>query len=262
MVIQTPRFGPARHAPTAASGGSRNQGAPSQNPTLPPQNRLLAAARAVEPERSLPTLEAVHFDLGQVLCESGANQAYIYFPTSAVVSLLHVMQDGCVAEAGLVGNDGAVGVGLFLGGGQMPSRAVVQIAGDAIRIKATALQDEFRRGGALQRLLLIYTQALITQISQTAACNRLHPLEQRLCRCLLLCYDRVKSDEVFMTQDSIAHMLGGRRPSVTVAAGRLQQAGLVRYSRGHILILDRMGLESAACECYRVIRDEYDRLLA
>jgi len=232
-----------------------------KNPGSPPENRLLAALPASEYERLLPNLGSVHFDLGQVIYEASRNLDYLYFPTTSIVSLLYVMEDGAVAEAGLVGNEGVVGVALFLGGKTTPNRAVVQIAGDALRMEAKTLQDEFKRGGALQQLLLRYTQALITHISQTAACNRLHPLEQRLARCLLYCHDRVKSDEVVMTQDLIANMLGGRRESVTVAAGRLQQAGLISYSRGHIQILDRRGMERAVCECYRVVKNEVDRLL-
>ena len=193
--------------------------------------------------------------------ESGARLDYIYFPTTSVVSLLYMMEDGSVAEAGLAGNDGVVGVALFLGGDTTPNRAVVQLAGGAIRMKAKVLQWEFRRGGALQQLLLRYTQALITQISQTAACNRLHSVEQRLCRWLLLCHDRAESNELFMTQEFLSNMLGGRRESVTVAAGRLHHLGLIDYSRGHIKILNRRGLEATVCECYRVVKNESDRLL-
>ena len=191
------------------------------------ENRLLAALPRDEYQRLVPDLQPVTFSLGEVVYESGGHLDYIYFPTTAVVSLLYVMEDGSVAEAGLAGNDGVVGVALFLGGDTTPNRAVVQLAGRALRMKAKVLHEEFRRGGRLQQLLLRYTQALITQISQTAACNRLHSVEQRLCRWLLLCHDRVESNELSMTQEFISNMLGGRRESVTVAAGRLQDAGLI-----------------------------------
>jgi CRP-like cAMP-binding protein len=183
---------------------------------------------------------------------------YLYFPTTSVVSLLYTMENGSTAEMGLVGSDGVVGIALFLGGDTTPNRAVVQIAGGAFSMKAEVLLQDFRRGGPLQRLLLRYTQTLITQISQTAVCNRLHSVEQRLCR---LSQDRVKSDELLMTQEFISNMLGGRRESVTVAARQLQNAGLIRYVRGHITILDRKGLEATVCECYQVVKDETDRLL-
>ncbi len=207
-----------------------------------------------------PKLERIHFSLGQVVYEPGAPLDYLYFPTSCVVSLLYTMEDGATAEVGLTGNDGAVGVALFLGGGTMPHRALVQIAGGAFRMKARLLQEEFARAGPLQHVLLRYAQALMIQISQTAVCNRLHPVEKRLCRWLLLSHDRVKSNELSMTQEFIANMLGGRRESVTVAAGRLQDAGLIHYSRGHIRILHRQGLEAAVCECYRVVKEEFNRL--
>jgi len=171
------------------------------------------------------------------------------------------MKDGATAEMGLAGDDGMVGIALFLGGNTAANRAVVQIAGDALRIKATVLLREFGRGGSLQHRLLLYTQAFVTQISQTAVCNRLHPIEKRLCRWLLMCLDRVKGDELPMTQEFISYMLGGRRESVTVAAGHLQDAKLLRYSRGHIRILDRKGLEANSCECYRTVKNELDRLL-
>jgi CRP-like cAMP-binding protein len=223
-------------------------------------NRILSALPPGDRERVLRTLQPVTFALGEVVYESGAHMDHIYFPTDSVVSLLYTMEDGTTAEMGMAGNDGVVGVALFLGGDTTPNRGVVQIAGGAFRMKASALREEFARGGALQRVLLRYTQALITQISQTAVCNRLHAVEQRLCRWLLLCRDRVRSDELEMTQEFIANMLGGRRESVTVAAGRLQDAGLIHYARGHITILDRKGLEGAVCECYRIVQDEFDRL--
>jgi CRP-like cAMP-binding protein len=202
----------------------------------------------------------VTFALGEVLYEPGGHLDHMYFPTTAVVSLLYTMENGSTAEMGLAGNDGVVGVALFLGGDTTPNRAVVQIGGSAFRMKAKVLREEFARGGPFQRVLLRYTQTLITQISQTAVCNRLHPVEQRLCRWLLLCHDRVQSDELEMTQEFIANMLGGRRESVTVAAGHLQDAGWIHYARGHISILDRKGLEGAVCECYRIVKDEFDRL--
>jgi CRP-like cAMP-binding protein len=186
---------------------------------------------------------------------------YVYFPTTTIVSLLYTMENGSTAEMGLTGNDGVVGIALFMGGGTMPNRAIVQSAGKAFRMKAKTLQDEFARGGKFQRVLLRYTQALITQISQTAVCNRLHSVEEQLCRWLLLSHDRVQADELIMTQELIADMLGVRREGVTVAAGRLQEAGAISYVRGHITILNRAKLEGAACECYQVVKDEFDRLL-
>jgi CRP-like cAMP-binding protein len=223
-------------------------------------NRLLAALPQDDYERLLPQLQAIHVALGEVIYESGGRLDYIYFPTTCVVSLLYTMEKGLTAEMGLAGSDGVVGVALFLGGETTPNRAVAQIGGGALRMKAAVLREEFKRGGPLQFLLLRYTQALITQISQTAVCNRLHSVEQRLSRWLLLCHDRVNSDDLRMTQEFISNMLGGRRESVTVAAGRLHDAGMIHYVRGHIKILDRKGLEATVCECYRVVRDEFDRL--
>ena len=195
-----------------------------------------------------------------VVYDSGGPLDSLYFPTTAVVSLLYTMEDGSTAEMGLTGNDGVVGIALFLGGDTTPNRAIVQIAGGALRMQAKLLQAEFKQGGAFQQVLLRYIQALLTQISQTAVCNRLHAVEQRLCRWLLLSHDRVHANELQMTQEFIAHMLGGRRESVTVAAGRLQDAGLIPYARGHITILDRAGLEATVCECYQVVKQEIDRL--
>jgi CRP-like cAMP-binding protein len=223
-------------------------------------NRLLAALPADDFERFHSDLQPVTFSLGEVIYESGHRLDYVYFPTNSVVSLLYTTEDGSTAEMGLTGNDGVVGIALFLGGDTTPNRAVIQIAGGAFRMRANMLRTEFARGGAFQKLLLRYTQALITQISQTAVCNRLHSVEKRLCRWLLLSHDRVKSDELVMTQEFISNMLGGRRESVTVAAGRLQDAGLIHYSRGHIRILSRKGLETAVCECYQIVKDEFDRL--
>jgi CRP-like cAMP-binding protein len=223
-------------------------------------NRILGGLPPGDRERILRSLQPVTFALGKVLYESGAQMEHIYFPTTSVVSLLYTMEDGTTAEMGLAGNDGIVGVALFLGGDTTPNRAVVQVAGEAFKMTAKTLREEFARGGPLQRVLLRYTQALITQISQTAVCNRLHPVEKRLCRWLLLCHDRVDSDELQMTQEFISNMLGGRRESVTVAAGHLQDAGLIHYSRGQISILDRKGLEATTCECYGIVREELDRL--
>lgn len=233
-------------------------------PSTPPdfrQNRLLAALPHEESDRLFPTLKKISFSLGDVVYEFAAHLDYVYFPTTAIVSLLYTMENGATAEMGLTGNDGVVGIALFMGGGTMPNRAVVQSAGDAFRMKAKVLQEEFALGGQFQRLLLRYTQALITQISQTAVCNRLHSVEQQLCRWLLLSHDRVSSDELIMTQELIADMLGVRREGVTVAAGHLQDIGAISYVRGHIQILDRRKLEDTACECYRVVKDESDRLL-
>jgi CRP-like cAMP-binding protein len=227
----------------------------------PVENGLLAALPADEYERLRPRLREVSFSLGEVVYEFGGHLDYVFFPTTSIVSLLYTMENGSSAEMGLTGNDGVVGIALFMGGGTMPNRAVVQSAGGALRMKAKILQDEFARGGKFQHLLLRYTQALITQISQTAVCNRLHSVEQQLCRWLLLSHDRVKADELIMTQELIADMLGVRREGVTVAAGRLQDAGAISYVRGHITILDRQKLEETVCECYQVVKEEFDRLL-
>ena len=226
----------------------------------PAENFLLCSLPSAERERLLPHLQPVTFLLGQVVYEPGERIDYCYFPTSSVVSLLYTTQDGTTAEMGLVGSEGVLGVALFLGGESTCSRALVPVAGEAFRLPAKLLRQEFAHPGPLQHLLLRYTQALITQISQTAVCNRLHSVEQRLCRWLLLCQDRRNGSELLMTQELIANMLGGRRESVTVAAGHLQDAGLIHYCRGHINILDRDGLESNVCECYRIVEDEFDRL--
>jgi CRP-like cAMP-binding protein len=225
------------------------------------ENQLLGALPTEDLARLVPELEQIALSLGDVLYEPGGALDYIYFLTSCIVSFVYTMETGVTAEMGLVGNDGVVGIALFMGGRTMLNRAVVQVAGQALRMRATTLLAEFARGGALQALLLRYTQARVTQICQTAVCNRLHSVEQRLCRWILLCHDRLKSNELVMTQEFISNMLGGRRQSVTVAAGQLQDAGLIHYCRGHIQILDRSGLETAACECYRVVRTESDRLL-
>lgn len=224
------------------------------------RNRLLCALPPAELRRLLPHLQAVTFSLGEVVYEPGERIDYCYFPTNSVFSLVYTTQNGTTAEMGLVGNEGVLGVALILGGESTCSRALVLMAGEALRLPAKLLQQEFDHPGPLEHLLLRYTQALITQISQTAVCNRLHSVEQRLCRWLLLCHDRKDHSELLMTQELIANMIGGRRESVTVAAGHLQDAGLIHYSRGHIRIVDRVGLESAACECYRIAENECDRL--
>jgi CRP-like cAMP-binding protein len=228
---------------------------------VPAGNRLLAQLPPEEMGRLLPHLSPVSFALGEVVYESGGRQSYIYFPTTAIISLLYLMENGSSAEMGVAGKEGLVGVALFMGGDTVPNRAVVQSAGAALRMRAKVLREEFARGGTFQRLLLRYTQALMTQMSQTAVCNRLHTIEQQLCRWLLLSHDRLDSDELVMTQELIANMLGVRREGVTAAAGRLQERGLISYVRGRIKILDRRGLEAAVCECYKVVKDEYDRLL-
>jgi CRP-like cAMP-binding protein len=233
----------------------------SHKPAESTGNRLLARLPPEEYEHLLPHLEHVSFALGEVVYESGERQSYIYFPTTVIISLLYLMENGSSAEMGVAGCEGLVGVALFMGGNTVPNRAVVQSAGDAFRMKTKVLQEEFARGGMFQRLLLRYTQALMTQMSQTAVCNRLHTVDQQLCRWLLLSRDRLNTDELVMTQELIANMLGVRREGVTHAAGRLQESGLISYVRGRITILDRRGLEAAVCECYKVVKDEYDRLL-
>jgi CRP-like cAMP-binding protein len=227
----------------------------------PRQNRLLAALPDAEWAHWLPQLEAVDLPLGKVLYESGSRLTHVYFPTTAIVSLLYVMEDGASAEIAVVGHEGLVGISLFMGGETTPSRAVVQSAGHGFRLNASLMMQEFNRAGPVLHLLLRYTQALITQMSQTAVCNRHHSLDQQLCRWLLLSLDRLHSDELVMTQELIANMLGVRREGVTEAAGHLQDAGLIQYRRGHITVLDRDRLERRACECYAVVKKEYDRLL-
>jgi CRP-like cAMP-binding protein len=231
------------------------------NDHMAAQNHLLAALPDEDYQRLLPHLESVDFELGKIVYQNAQHLEYLYFPTTSMISLVYTMADGMTAEIGLTGNEGVVGIAVFLGGDTTPNQAVVQIAGSAIRLRSNIVHEEFKRGEAFQQVLLRYTQALITQISQTAICNRLHPVEQRFCRWLLLSHDRVKIDRLEMTQELIATMLGGRRESVTVAAGRLQDEGLISYARGHITILDRKGLETSVCECYQVVRTEYERLL-
>ncbi len=232
-----------------------------KNSHNPSQNHLLDVLPADVRARLIPNLELVPMPLGNVLYESGNELKHVYFPTTAIVSLLYVMLDGASAEIGVVGNEGIIGVALFMGGETMPNRAVVQSAGHAYRLKGQLLKEEFNRSGELQHLLLRYTQALLTQMAQTAVCNRHHSLDQQLCRWLLLSLDRLPASELVMTQELIANMLGVRREGVTEAAGKLQKAGLIRYQRGRISVLDRPGLEARSCECYAVVKQEYDRLL-
>jgi CRP-like cAMP-binding protein len=227
----------------------------------PKQNHLLAVLPAEDYARLLPDLELVPLPLGWAVYEAGGKLGYVYFPTTAIISLLYVMEDGSSAEIAITGNDGLVGIALFMGGESTPSRAIVQSAGYGYRLKASVLKKEFTLGGALQHLALRYTQALITQMAQTAVCNRHHSVEQQLCRWLLLSMDRLPTNQLAMTQELIANMLGVRREGVTEAAGHLQQAGLIQYSRGHITVLDRPKLEQRVCECYAVVKKEMDRLL-
>jgi CRP-like cAMP-binding protein len=227
----------------------------------PKANRLLAALPEESYEALLPHLERVPLPLGMAVYESGGKQGFVYFPTSSIVSLLYVLADGASAEIAVTGHDGLVGIALFMGGETTPSRAVVQSAGHGYRLRADVLKKEFESGGPLQHLLLRYTQALITQMTQTAVCNRHHAVDQQLCRWLLLSLDRLPTNELVMTQELIANMLGVRREGVTEAAGKLQDEGLIRYSRGRITVLDRERLEARVCECYSVVKREYDRLL-
>jgi len=237
------------------------KGSSSANGAEARDNRLLAALPADAFDRLKIHLEPISFLLGEVVYEPGANLEYVYFPTTSHISLLYTMIDGSTAELGLVGQEGVVGIALFMGGETTPNRAMVQGAGVAFRMKAKAMRDEFKRGGDFQHLMLRYTQALITQISQTAVCNRLHSVQQRLCRWLLMTHDLTQSDELQMTHEFISHMLGVRREGVTMAAQRLQEMGMISYVRGHIRILDRQQLLAHVCECYQVVKDEHSRLL-
>jgi len=227
----------------------------------PKQNQMLAALPTADYERLLPHLEPVTLPLGLVVFESGSSLRHLYFPASGIVSLLYAMESGASTEIAVIGNEGVVGIALFMGGESTPSRAVVQSAGHGYRLKAAVLKKEFKLGGSLQYLLLRYTQALIAQMTQTAVCNRHHTVDQQLCRWLLLSLDRLPSNELAMTQELIANMLGVRREGVTEAAGKLQEAGLIHYTRGHITVLDRPKLEARVCECYAVVKKEMDRLL-
>jgi CRP-like cAMP-binding protein len=230
-------------------------------PHSPNQNFLLAALPTAEFERIAPHLELVEMQLGEVLYEYGSQLQYAYFPTTAIVSLHYVMENGASSEIAGVGNEGVLGIPLFMGGNTTPGRAIVYTGGYGYRLKTRVLMQEFNLAEVVQHLLLRYTQALITQISQTAVCNRHHSVEQQLCRWLLLTIDRLPSIELTMTQELIASIIGVRREGITEAAGRLQQAEFIRYRRGHITVLDRLGLESRVCECYDVVKKEYDRLL-
>lgn len=227
----------------------------------PRLNHLLAALPEAEWQRWAAQLEWVAMPLGEVLYESGRTLSHVYFPTTSIVSLLYVMENGASAEIAVVGNEGLVGISLFMGGGSTPSRGVVKSAGEGFRMRAGTMMEEFNRAGPAMHLLLRYTQALITQMAQTAVCNRHHSLDQQLCRMLLLSLDRLSGNELVMTQELIGHMLGVRREGVTEAALKLQKAGLIRYARGRITVLDRPGLEQRTCECYAVVKTEYDRLL-
>ena len=235
--------------------------AQSRVSTTPKDNHLLAALPEPSYQELAPFFEPVALPLGLSVYEPGAAQQYVWFPTDSIVSLLYVLADGASAEIAVTGNEGLVGISLFMGGESTPSRAVVQSAGHGFRLRASVLRKEFERGGALQHLLLRYTQALITQMTQTAVCNRYHSVDQQLCRWLLLSLDRLPGGELAMTQELIANMLGVRREGVTEAAGKLQAEGLIHYSRGHISVLDRERLETRVCECYAVVKKEYDRLL-
>jgi CRP-like cAMP-binding protein len=230
-------------------------------PRSPRQNHLLDALPPGDYTRLTPHLEVVPLALGEVLYEPGARLRHVYFPTTSIVSLLYVMEDGASAEIAVVGNEGMLGISLFMGGETTPSHVVVQSAGHGVRLKANLLKEEFARFGPMMHLLLRYTQALITQMAQTAVCNRHHSVDQQLCRWLLLSLDRLATNELSMTQELIANMLGVRREGVTEAAGKLQGVGLIRYHRGRITVLDRPGLEARSCECYQVVKTEFDRLL-
>jgi len=227
----------------------------------PQQNHLLAALPAQSLERLLPHLEPITLPLGKVLYESGDALRHVYFPTDPIVSLLYVMENGASAEISVVGNEGLIGIAVFMGGESTPSRAIVQSAGHAFRLPGQRLKDEFNRHGEMLLLMLRYTQALITQMAQTAVCNRHHSIDQQLCRWLLLSLDRLQDNQLIMTQELIANMLGVRREGVTDAAGKLQRLGVIEYSRGHIRVLDRAALEQLSCECYAVVRKETERLL-
>jgi CRP-like cAMP-binding protein len=231
-------------------------------PHDPNRNHLLAALPATEFERLAPHLELAAMRLGETIYEPGEKLQYVYFPTTAIVSLLYIMESGASAEMAGVGNEGVLGISLFMGGDTTPSSAVVQTAGHCYRLEARLLKEEFNRAGLVQKLLLRYTQALVTQMTQTAACNRHHSIEQQLCRWLLLTLDRLPSSELIMTHELVAGAFGVRRESITEAAGNLQRAGLIRYRRGHIAVFERSGLEAGACECYAVVKKEFNRLLA
>ena len=258
MGARRPGGSVGKTSPQPSKNGARSG---ALSPPSPHQNHLLDALPAAAYERVAAHLELVPMRLGDVLYESGDPLRYVYFPTTSIISLLYVMEDGASAEIAVVGNEGILGISLFMGGETTPSRAVVQSAGHAFRLKAEFLKSEFGRFGPTMHLLLRYTQALITQMAQTAVCNRHHSVDQQLCRWLLLSLDRLATNELSMSQELIANMLGVRREGVTGAAGKLQEAGLIRYRRGRITVLDRAGLEARSCECYRVVKAEFDRLL-
>ena len=247
----SPRYRPLKDRSKSAAPSSQSRD----------RNLLLDALPKSDYERLASHLELVPMTLGAVLYEPGVRMRHVYFPTTAIVSLLYVMENGASAEIAIVGNEGMLGISLFMGGETTPSRAVVQSAGYGFRLEAQLLKEEFGRFGPMMHLLLRYTQALITQMAQTAVCNRHHSVDQQLCRWLLLSLDRLSSSEVSMTQELIANMLGVRREGVTEAAGKLQDAGLIRYRRGKITVLDRPALEARSCECYQVVKTEFDRLL-
>jgi CRP-like cAMP-binding protein len=249
----------AQSAPAEKGKPASGKAAPARH--NPHQNHLLDALPDSDYQRIAPHLELVPMGLGEVIYESGSSMRHVYFPTTSIVSLLYVMENGASAEIAIVGNEGILGISLFMGGETTPSRAVVQSAGHGYRLQAGLIKTEFARFGPTMHLLLRYTQALITQMAQTAVCNRHHSVDQQLCRWLLLSLDRLSSNELVMTQELIANMLGVRREGVTEAAGMLQKAGLIRYQRGRITVVDRPGLEARTCECYQVVRTEFDRLL-
>lgn len=233
----------------------------SQDPPIPPKNRLLAALPLEEYERLVSNLETVSLTLKQVLYEPNVPIQHVYFPNHGVVSLVNFMEDGTVVEIATVGNEGMLGIPVFLGVDKSPQQAFIQIPGDSMRMKADVFKNEVNRGGPLQSLVQRYTQALFNQIAQSAACNRIHSIEERCCRWLLMTRDRVGSDQFLLTQEFLSQMLGVRRPSVSVVAAILQKAGLINYSRGRMTILNREGLEASTCECYRIVQEEFERLL-
>ncbi len=257
MLLTRPKLNESKSFTSVAAAASS-----APNLCYAKNNRLLAALPEQDYGRLARALEFVNLSLGETLYDSGEEMPYLYFPSSSIVSLIYTTESGSTAEMGMVGRCGVVGISAFLGGGTTPNQAVVQLAGGAFKIKARFVRDEFARGDSLQRILLCYTLSLLTQISQIAVCNRLHTFEQRLCRWLLFCHDCVMKDEIVLTQEIISHLLGVRREGVTVTAGRLQDAGLIGYSRGRIRILNRLGLEKNTCECYEVVKNEYERLLA
>jgi CRP-like cAMP-binding protein len=259
MAAGKPNRGGAQKSSLLAKDAARPEASSARS--NPHQNHLLDALPRGDFERIAAHLEVIPMGLGEVLYEPGARLRHVYFPTTSIVSLLYVMEDGASAEIAVVGNEGILGISLFMGGETTPSHAVVQSAGHGVRLKAQLLKDEFARFGPMMHLLLRYTQALITQMAQTAVCNRHHSVDQQLCRWLLLSLDRLATNELSMTQELIANMLGVRREGVTEAAGKLQEAGLIIYRRGRITVLDRPRLEARSCECYRVVKAEFDRLL-